>query len=158
MKGCPEMKAIFNERASAYLWVVTIMLVLLLLSGMFLYLTGSDARIAYSFASGVRAYYLAESGAEYQVNRLYPQLLNVARPERLPSLNVSGDRHDKPFAPAYSVDHSYTVSASGPDPLYRYTIDSAGVYQKSARRVRVVLKVTFSNGASAVAIEEWKQY
>jgi len=152
------MKTIFNERASAYLWVITIMLVVLLLSGMFLYLTGSDARIGYSFADGVRAYYLAESGVEYQVNQLYPQFLNVARPERLPQINVSSDRHDKPFAQAYSVEHSYTISASGPDLLYRYTIESTGVYQKSTRRVRVVLKVTFTNGASAVAIEEWKQY
>lgn len=152
------MKAIFNEKASAYLWVVTLMLVLLLLSGMFLYMTGSEARIAASFAGGVRAYYFAESGAEYQVNKLYPLLLNVARPERLPPVNVSGERHDKPFAAAYSADHSYTVTVSGPDSQYRYTIESAGIYQKSKRRVRVVLEVTFSNGASAVTVKEWKQY
>ncbi len=146
-----------GEKASAYLWVVTVMLVLLLLAGIFLSMTASDYRLAYSFACGLAAASLAESGAEYGVNRLYPQLYNVARPEHLPPVNISGERHERPFAGVYGVEHGYTLHIRGPDEDNRYTVESTGTFQKAKRTVRIVLRVNFENGASWVSIEEWKQ-
>lgn len=162
----PCRNSIRGEGGAAYLWVITITLVVVLLGALFLSMTVTDMKITGSFGDGIRAYYLAESGAEHRLSLLLygdgstGGIYDIEKcedwaavlPGPPPGTDPESTRIavENPFAGDsgdYDLPHSYSTTVKREDysagPYAVYTITSTGEFNKARRIIEVELKVPF---------------
>lgn len=160
------MKFYKSEKGAAYLWVISITLIVTLLSFAMIYIVTNDFKITNSYMYGVRAYYLAESGAELGVSMIYndikhrnsapdiyglrDDLFNIN--SILSSFGITANYNnnkvtfekDKPFTEYNNASHSYSVKIKTDPPagaITTYKISSEGIYKNAIRCIYVEFDV-----------------
>ena len=159
---------LWENRGAAYLWVITLTMLVMILAAMYMALTTTDNRISSSFNDATKAYYLAESGAEKQLAYLYDQI-QVKKYDYIPTIN-SPVVESKPFGPKYpgdqtEIDYSFTTYYVGKIHTvgtnnYSYEFVSKGTYRKATRKITVQVQAEIDPAVSAntkvTKVAQWK--
>ncbi|MCL6479329.1 MAG: hypothetical protein K6T65_13130 [Peptococcaceae bacterium] len=160
-----------SKKGAAYLWVIVITMVVMILASVYIYIVAADARITNSYANGVRAYYLAESGAELALSQLYNQIKSQrALPVQTDCntmlatiMTPTGDGSYKKINPfstystQYTASHEYTVKIIAPTGSPNdYVIWSKGKYGTAERCVRVQLTIQDTGNEFQFLSDKWQ--
>lgn len=134
-----------NNKGSVFITVTVILSILLIMLGLMLTVTSTDVRISQSYADGVTAYYLAESGAALAM------AYAVENPKQRADYSEILTKADSDFS--YSKDYTIEWKVIYDKDSDDYTITSESTYGKARRKIQVLISMGKDD---KITINEWR--
>lgn len=159
-----------SEKGAAFLWVVGITTLVMLLGTVYIYMVAADSRTTNSYVNGVRAYYLAESGAELVISQLYNKVktdkILPGGADLLGSISIlisngdgsyTGNNPFQSYSSQYNDAHKFTVKVivNSFGNLNDYTILSSGAYGTAVRCMMARLEIRDNGDTFEFLPDKW---
>lgn len=130
---------VFNNKGTVFITVTIIISILIIMMGLLLNITSTDVRISKSYADGVTAYYLAESGAAKAM------AYALANRKQDHSETLSEISCPKSYSVTWSILYDKSVDI--------YTITSYTQYGRAYRKIQVL--ITIKNSGN-ITVSDWR--